>query len=124
MKKILLGAIFFILLSNCKAQVNTDVGIAFDSTLYQFGSINKGSIVEHVFSFVNRSKTSAVISSVKTYCSCISASWTKEPVRPNDTGEIKVKFYGETTGTFNKTVKVFTNMSNKSIDLTIKGQCR
>jgi hypothetical protein len=124
MKRILFGAIFLSLLSNCKAQINTDVGIVFDTTSYHFGSVNKGSTAEHVFSFVNRSKTSVVISGVKTYCSCVSASWTKEPVMPNATGEIRVKFHGETAGTFHKTVKVFTNMSDKSIDLTVKGQCR
>ena len=97
---------------NCVAQIKPDTCIVFDTTIYQFGLIKKGSSVEHVFSFVNRSNTSVVISYVKTYCSCVSATWTKEPVKPNGSGEIKVKFYGETIGTFNKTIKVFANLSN------------
>ena len=107
-----------------KAQKGSDTGIVFDSTIYHFGLIKKGTMAEHVFSFVNRGKTAVVISNVGTYCSCIKTTWTKEPVEPNASGEVKVKYYGKTTGTFSKTVKVFTNMCDKSIDLTVKGQCK
>ena len=106
------------------AQVNSETGIIFDSTLYHFGSVKKGSVEEHVFSFVNKNKTPVVISNVRTYCSCITVTWTKEPVKPNASGEVKVIYHAITSGTFSKTVKVFTNLSEKSIDLSIKGQCR
>jgi hypothetical protein len=116
----------FLLMSflNCSAQVKPDSGIVFDATVHQFGLIKRGTHTEHVFSFVNRNKTSVVISYVRTYCSCVSATWTKEPVKPNGSGEIKVKFYGETVGTFSKTVKVFTNLSSIPIDLSVRGQCQ
>ncbi len=109
---------------NCPAQVKPDTGIVFEATVYKFGLIKRGSHTEHVFSFVNRNNTSVVISYVRTYCNCVSATWTKEPIMPNGSGQIKVKFYGETVGTFSKTVKVFTNLSNNPIDLTVRGQCQ
>ena len=84
----------------------------------------KGSVKEHIFSFVNKNKTPVVISNVRIYCSCITATWTKEPVKSNDSGEVKVIYHAITSGTFSKTVKVFTNMSEKSIDLTVKGLCK
>ena len=106
-----------------EAQQDSDKGIIFDTTIYNFGLVKNGSLAEHIFSFVNKSKTVVVISNVRTYCSCIKTTWTKEPVEPNASGEVKVKYYANTIGTFSKTVKVFTSMSDKSIDLTVKGQC-
>ena len=107
-----------------EAQKGSDTGIIFDTTIYHFGLVKNGTMAEHVFSFINRSKTVVVISNVVTYCSCIKTTWTKEPVEPNASGEVKVKYYGKTIGTFSKTVKVFTSISDKSIDLTVKGQCQ
>jgi hypothetical protein len=107
-----------------EAQQDSDKGIIFDTTIYNFGLVKNGSMAEHIFTFVNKSKTVVVISNVRTYCSCIKTTWTKEPVEPNASGEVKVKYYGKTVGTFSKTVKVFTSISDKSVDLTVKGQCQ
>ena len=107
-----------------KTQINDDSGIVFNSTVYQMGLIKRGSITEHVFFFVNKSKTPVVITNVIAYCSCVVPTWTKEPVMQNDSGIIKVKYYANTIGTFNKTVKVFTNRNNQLIGLTVKGECR
>lgn len=113
-----------VLLSPVATQINSAQGLVFDTTLYNFGSVKKGAIEEHVFTFVNKNMTPVVISNVRTYCSCISVTWTREPVKPDKTGEVKVIYHAITGGTFNKTVKVFTNLSEKSIDLTVKGQCQ
>jgi hypothetical protein len=123
MKVLQIITVLMIPFLHCRAQTNVDPGIVFDSTVFHFGMVKKGSSIEHTFSFVNRSKTSVVISNVRTYCGCIAVSWTKGPIKPDESGEIKVKYHALATGTFSKTVKVFTNLSNRSTDITVKGQC-
>jgi Protein of unknown function (DUF1573) len=124
MKRVLIIIILMIPFLCTKAQINVDSGIVFNATVHQFGLIKEGSNAECVFSFVNKSKTPVFITKVKVFCGCVVPTWTKEPVKPNGSGEIKVKYYANTIGTFSKTIKVFTNKNDQSIDLHIKGECR
>jgi hypothetical protein len=120
-KGVLLAILMISFLSvNAQKQAGSD--IIFKETVYQFGSVEEGSNAECVFSFINKSKTPVAITNVKTFCGCTDVRWTKEPVKPGESGEISVKFYAGNTGTFSKTIKVFTtNSGEQSIDLTIKG---
>lgn len=121
MKRVLIITILMISFLCGNAQINDDSGIVFNATVYQFGLIKEGSNAECVFSFVNKNKTPVVITKVKAFCGCVVPTWTKEPVKPNDSGKIKVKYYANTIGTFSKTIYVFTNRNDQSIVLTIKG---
>jgi hypothetical protein len=121
MKNIFLTTILMFSLLCGNAQVNDNSGIVFDTTVYQFGSLKEGSDAECVFTFINKNETPVVITNVKVFCGCVMPDWTKEPVKPNHSGTIKVKFHAGTTGTFSKTIYVFTNRNNKSLGLTVKG---
>src|SRR5665648_756926 len=109
MKSILIITMILIPFLCGNAQKNNDSGIVFDTTLYQLGSVKEGSDKECVFSFVNKNKTPVVITKVNKFCGCVEPTWTKEPVKPDGSGEIRVKFYANTIGTFSKTIYVFTN---------------
>ena len=118
----ILLAILMISFLSINAQVRVDSHIVFKDTVYQFGSVEEGSDAECVFSFINKGKTPFAITNVKTFCGCIDLRWTKEPVKPGQSGKISVKFYASNPGTFSKTIKVFTtDRGEQSIDLTIKG---
>jgi hypothetical protein len=121
MKRVLITLILMISFLWGNAQINDDYGIVFNTKVYQFGSVKEGSNSECVFSFVNKSKTPVVINNVRSFCGCIEMTWTKEPVKPDDAGMIKVKFHANTNGTFSKTINVFTNKNSQPIGLTIKG---
>lgn len=119
--------VFIILLFSflsCTAQLKDSTGILFEEPVYHFGIIKKSSFAEHTFVFVNRSKTPLLILNVISYCGCIETTWTKQPLVPSDSGLINVKYNAYATGTFSKTVKVFTNHTSEPISLTIKGECR
>ncbi len=121
LKKILPVAAFMISFLSCNAQIQDKSGILFKETVYQLGVVKEGSNTLCIFSFTNKSKTALVITDVKAYCGCVKLNWTKEPVKPGDSGKIKVNFYAGNAGTFSKTIKVFTNINKQSIDLTLKG---
>lgn len=59
---------------------------------YDFGTINQGEKVTHVFKFVNEGSAPLVISKINTPCGCTSPSWSKEPIAPGKEGTITVSF--------------------------------
>ena len=76
-------------------------------TEHDFGTIDAGIKVTHVFTFVNEGSAPLVISKINTPCGCTAPSWSKEPIEPGKTGEITV--------TFNSTGKVGTQIKTLSI---------
>ena len=76
----------------------------------------------HAFKIKNEGKTPLVISKVTSTCSCTTAEFTKEPIAPGDTVEIKVTYDpANRIGPFTRTVSVYSNGSKGTNVLTIKG---
>ncbi|OAD46075.1 DUF1573 domain-containing protein [Polaribacter atrinae] len=96
--------------------------ISLDKTIYDFGTVNEGDLVETSFVVTNSGKTDLVITNAQGSCGCTVPTWPKGPIKPGDTGEIKVKF--NTNGRPNrqqKTVTLTTNTEAGRQVLTIKG---
>ncbi|MDR1406567.1 MAG: DUF1573 domain-containing protein [Tannerella sp.] len=95
-----------------------------DSASYDFGDINEsGGPVSHTFTVMNSGELPLVISRVVASCGCTTPDWTKEPIAPGKTGDIKVTFnpYGR-PNRFVKTISVYSNgKGNGSYMLTIRG---
>ena len=82
--------------------------MTFQETEYDFGTINEGDVVEHIFKFTNTGKAPLVIVSAKGSCGCTVPEWPKEPIAPGATGEMLVKF--------NSNGK--PNLQNKQVTIT------
>ncbi|MGF1636765.1 MAG: DUF1573 domain-containing protein [Cyclobacteriaceae bacterium] len=96
--------------------------IAFDSEEYDFGVVDEGDIVEHVFVFKNTGESPLIIEKAMPSCGCTVPDWSKEPIAPGSNGEIKVKF--DTNNKPNKqmkTVTIYANTDPAEINLKIKG---
>lgn len=82
----------------------------FESMNHDFGTIASGEKVEHTFKFTNVGSTDLVISDAKASCGCTVPSYTQTPVKPGDTGEVKVSFDSAgKTGKQNKNVTITAN---------------
>ena len=64
----------------------------FDTMEYDFGNIKQGEKVEHVFKVTNEGTADLVISEAKPSCGCTVPEYTKTPIKPGATGDIKVIF--------------------------------
>jgi len=96
--------------------------ISFDKKEYNFGTVNEGDIVETSYLVTNSGKTDLVITNAKASCGCTVPVWPKDPIKPGDTGEIKVKF--NTSGKPNrqqKTITLTTNTESGREVLILKG---
>ena len=88
---------------------------------YDFGTINEGDIVDHVFTFANNGDAPLIISSATASCGCTVPQWPKEPIAVGGTGEIKVQFNSrKKPGIQNKTVTITANTYPKISRLKIK----
>jgi Protein of unknown function (DUF1573) len=88
---------------------------------YSFGKIPQGRPVIHVFEITNLGKEPLALENVVASCGCTTPEWSREPIAPGATADIKVGYnaYGE--GHFNKTVTIFYN-NGQTKALTISGE--
>ena len=84
--------------------------IKFVSTEHDFGQVQEGEKVAHVFEVLNTGKADLLLQSVRPSCGCTTPRYDKKPIRPGKKGTIEVVF--NTTGRpgkQRKTVLVVTN---------------
>lgn len=92
------------------AQEKNGPRFVFEEDTYNFGDIQQGKKVEHIFSFKNSGNQPLAISNIITTCGCTAPSWPKDPVQPGKEGEIKVIF--NSAGKIGKQNKIITILSN------------
>lgn len=84
--------------------------IFFAESAHNFGDINQGDRVEHVFELENIGNEPLIVSDVRTTCGCTAPEWPREPVPPGAKSSLKVVF--NSTGKVGMQNKVITVMSN------------
>jgi hypothetical protein len=102
--------------------VGSPTEITFASSEFNFGEIKQGTVVEHEFEFTNTGDNELIIGSAKPSCGCTVPDFPKKPLKPGETGKIKVKF--DSTGKVgpqNKTVEISANTEPNVHTLYIKG---
>lgn len=83
--------------------------LSFEESEFDFGTIDQGTNVEHVFKFTNTGEAPLVIVNAKSSCGCTVPSYPKEPIAPGDSGEMLVKFNGSGKNQVSKTVTITAN---------------
>lgn len=99
--------------------------IQYDNDKFNFGVVDEGEVVKHVFKFKNTGSEPLVISNAKGSCGCTVPTWPKEAVPPGGTGEIKVEFNSKgKPGQQSKKVTVVANTNPSETYLEIAGEVR
>ncbi len=94
----------------------------FESMEYNFGVVDEGEIVNHVFSFTNTGEAPLLIKNATATCGCTIPSWPKEAIAPGETGEIEVNFNSKgKPNQQTKTITITANTEESITKLTIKG---
>ncbi len=96
--------------------------IEFDQKEYDFGTITEGDIIDGKFTVFNKGKTDLIITEVKPSCGCTTPDWTKEAIKPGESGEIKFSFNSSgRTGKQNKSITIKSNAEKVTEIVRIKG---
>lgn len=98
--------------------------MTFEKTEHNFGSFKESDgPVTCVFKFTNTGKGLLVIHQAIATCGCTVPIYPKEPIRPGESGEIKVTYNGKgkRAGEFEKSVTIRANTKTQIYRLKVKG---
>ena len=98
--------------------------ISAQETSIDFGSIKEADgKVSHTFKIDNTGDGPLVITRVIASCGCTTPEWTKEPIAPGKSGDVKITYNpANRPGAFVKTISIYSNGKKGSFILTIKGK--
>ena len=96
--------------------------IWFEEVLHDYGEIEKDGDGSWSFVFTNLGEKPFVINRVRSTCGCAVPEWPREPIEPGASGEITVIYNTKTTGTFLKSIIVYSTAANSPVKLQIKGR--
>ena len=115
-----------ILLATGMATAQQKAVIAATATSHDFGVIKEADgKVSHTFVIKNEGEAPLVVTRVIASCGCTTPEWTKEPIAPGKTGDIKVTYNpAGRSGPFSKSISVYSNGKTGSFLLTIRGEVK
>jgi len=105
------------------APTGPTTAMTFGEDIYDFGEIDTGEKVKHVYKFQNTGSEPLVISNATGSCGCTVPTWPKEPIPVGGEGEILVEFDSKNkSGNQSKRVTITANTDPVNTYLTIKGK--
>ncbi len=123
MKKVLFIVLMLTLgLTYASAQKQAD--IKFEKTTHNFGEFSENEpTVSCSFKFTNTGNDLLVIHQAVASCGCTVPSYTKEPIKPGESGEINVTYNGagKHPGHFKKSITIRSNAKTEMTRLYIEG---
>jgi hypothetical protein len=130
MKKITISAFLFITILSARAQVSNSLGtplptpedvVQVKENSHNFGKIPQGRPATYTFEIVNTGTTPLKLDNVRASCGCTTPEWSKAPIAPGATAEIRVGYNAYAEGTFSKTVTIIYSTNHTKL-LTISGE--
>lgn len=104
------------------AEMKVPTTVEVIDSIYDFGSVAEGEVVEYSYRFKNTGSNPLVVTNVSASCGCTVPEKPEEPVKPGEMGFIKVKFNSENRpGEVHKSVTVTSNANPPFNDLLLKG---
>jgi hypothetical protein len=105
-----------------KVKTPAPSALIWNETEHDFGKIRKGKPATAKFKVKNKTRSPLVIADIQTSCGCTTPEYSKKPIPPGKSTEIKTIFNAEVSGVFSKQISVFTNFSKNPVVLRIKGE--
>ena len=121
---LLLGMIFgiqFMVAQDKPAEQKTKF-YAWNEITHDFGKIKQNDPASVTFTVKNNGQGPLIITAAKSSCGCTIAEYTKEPIKPGESGVVKATYNSARVGAFTKTVTVtYDGIADPDL-LTIKGE--
>lgn len=101
----------------------TPTSVQIIDSVFDFGKVAEGEVVEYSYRFKNIGTEPLIINNATASCGCTVPEKPEAPVKPGETGFIKVKFNSEgRAGMAHKTVTVTSNATPAFPELLLKGE--
>lgn len=93
----------------------------YETTDHDFGTINEGQKVTHIYKIKNTGEAPLIIQSAQPSCGCTVPDWSKDPIPVGGSGFVKAEFDSNgKPGINNKTITVTANTWPKTTTLRFK----
>lgn len=126
MKKVLF-IVLMLTIGLTYASAQKQAEIKFEKTTHNFGEFSENDPkVSCVFKFTNTGNDLLVIHQAVASCGCTVPAYTKEPIKPGESGEISVTYNGagKYPGHFKKSITIRTNAKTEMTRLYIEGDMK
>lgn len=120
----IIGYVFLFSEDDYASYAASPTSIRFEKDTLNLGTVACGSEHKVVYRFTNTGTTPLLIHDVRPSCGCTSVEWSKCPVVPGGTGEIKAVFKSNSLGIFLKSIDVLCNIPENSVRLKLKGNVK
>ena len=105
-----------------QTSLTTDEILVLKETEYDFGKIQQGKPVTHIFEVVNNGNDSLKIENIQASCGCTTPDWERNKIQaPKEKTNITVGYNAAGEGIFTKTITISYNGSQTK-QITIKGE--
>ena len=123
MKKLILATILSVCGLFAFAAGGGEADIKFEKTSHNFGTFPESQKVTCTFKFTNTGDNLLVIHQAMASCGCTVPQYSKEPIKPGESGQITVTYNGagKFPGHFRKSITIRTNAKQEIIRLYIEG---
>ncbi len=112
-----------VLTTNSGQQFNDSTTVQLIDSIYNFGKVTDGAMVEYSYRFRNTGKHPLIISSAVASCGCTVPEKPEEPIKPGETGFLKVVFNSKgRVGPVHKDITVTSNAYPKFPVLQLTGE--
>lgn len=118
-----LGVLWLAISCSAMAQSLKTARLVFDAYTYDFGKIKEvDGEVSHTFRYTNEGTLPLVIQSVGVSCGCTYPQFSKEPLLPGKSAEMKITFDPTNRpGAFEKVISIASNDPRGNVRLTVTG---
>ncbi len=101
-------------------QTATEDFLKLKETEHDFSKIPQGKPVYYSFEIMNTGKTELKLDNVTATCGCTTPEWSREPIAPGTSAQIKVGYNAAAEGFFEKYITINYN-SNQTKQIKIRG---
>ncbi len=109
--------------ANSSANFTDSTTVEMIDSAYNFGTVSDGESVEYSYRFRNTGKNPLIVSSAVASCGCTVPEKPEEPIKPGQTGFLKVVFNSKgRVGEVHKEITVTSNAYPKFPVLQLTGQ--
>ena len=123
LKKVFVVILSFFLFASGNGFAQKSAEVKTDVHTFDFGIISEADgLASHTFTVKNTGTESLVITRITASCGCTRPDWSKAPIEPGKSGEIKVSYNPKgRPGPFYKSIAVHSNAKNGRLNLYVKG---
>lgn len=81
----------------------------FNMVSYDLGEVLQGKETIAVFTLMNKGNAPLVVENIKVSCGCTLVEWSQDPILPEQSAKITVKYNSNIIGTIKRSIVVHTN---------------